>query len=230
MGKGFPPRDSPHMLTIAESCFRLREFPIAASAYEAYLESRPQAAPLLHFQLGLSYFGYGDYDRALQKLIQVQKQSPKLPEVNLYVGSILIELKRPEEARPSLQAELKNDPASYKAMTKMAYVEYLAGSDDVCRQWLEKSLAKNAQWFETHMVYGLLYNRAGEFDKAVASLEACLKEEPEYPKAHFQLSFAYRRLGNEEKARQYQESYDRLQNAATERVQKARGMDDKPRK
>ena len=228
MGKGFPPRDSSHMLTIAESCFRLREFPMAARAYEAYLENRPRAAPPLRFQLGLSYYGYGDFDRALEQMLQVQKQAPQLPEVNFYLGSILIELRKPEEARPYLQAELKNDPASYKAMTKMAYLEYLAGNDDICRQWLERSLAANAAWFETHMVYGLLHNRAGEHDKAIASLEACLREEPGYPKAHFQLSFAYRRLGNEEKAKQYQESYDQLQNAATERTQKARGMDNKP--
>jgi len=227
-GRGFPPRESRQMLTLADSYFRLRAFPQAAKAYEAFLANHSDAAPAQRFRLGMSYYGYGDFERALEQMQHVKKEAPETPEIDFYLGSILIELKRPEEARPFLQAELKRDPASYKATTKMAYLEYLAGQDDLCRQWLEKSMALNGKWFETHMVYGLLYNRLGEYEQAVKSLEACVREEPEYPKAYFQLSNAWRRLGNEEKARQSLDRFNQLQDAAVSRVQKARGMSDKP--
>jgi len=225
---GFPPQDSKHMLTLAECHFRLREFPLAARAYEAYLKHHPaEAGPKHRFQLGLCYYAYGDFNRALEQMLEVRRLDARTPEVNFYLGSILIELKKPEQARPYLEAELKNDPASYKAMTKIAYLEYLAGRDDLCRRWLEDSFSKNPQWFETHIVYGMLYNRLGEYEKAVQSLETCLREEPEYPKAHFQLSLAYRRLGNEEKAMQYLESFNRLQEALTARAQRALGLSDR---
>lgn len=227
-GHGFPPSESRQMLTLADSYFRLRAFPQAAKAYEAFLASHPDASPAQRFSLGMSYYGYGDFERALEQMQRVKKDAPETPEIDLYLGSILIELKRPEEARPYLQAELKRDPVSYKVMAKIAYLEYLAGQDDLCRQWLERSLAQNPQWFESHMVYGLLHNRIGEYEDAVRSLEACIRAEPEYPKAYFQLSNAWRRLGNEEKAKQYLDRFNQLQNEALSRVQKARGMSDKP--
>ena len=224
---GFPPPDSRQLLTLAAAWYRLKDFRRAAQAYEGFFARHPDAPPEQRFQLGLCYYGYGDFNRALEQMLEMRKASPLVPELNFYIGSILIELKKTEEARPYLEAELEKDPASFKAMTKLAYVEYLAGNGELCRKWLEQSASRNPRWFETHMVYGLLYNRLGEYDKAVQSLEACLKEEPEYPKAHFQLSLAYRRLGNEEKARQYLESFNKLQDAATARAQEALGLRDK---
>ncbi|PYV15729.1 MAG: hypothetical protein DMG21_14160, partial [Acidobacteria bacterium] len=67
-----------------------------------------------------------------------------------------------------------------------------------------------------------------DYGAAVQSLEACVREEPEYPKAHLQLSLAWRRLGDEVKANQYLESFNRLQNEATARAMDALGLKDKP--
>jgi len=224
---GFPPPDSRQTLTLAGAWYRLKDFKRAAQAYESFFTRHPDASPEQKFQLGLCYYGYGDFNRALEQMLGVRKLFPQVAELNFYIGSILIELKKTEEARPYIDAELEKDPSSFKAMTKLALLEYLAGNNELCRKWLEKSASRNPGWFETHMVYGLLYNRLGEYEKAVQSLEACLKEEPEYPKAHFQLSFAYRRLGNEEKARQYLESFNKLQHAATARAQEALDLRDK---
>ena len=225
---GFPPRDSRQMLTLADSCFQLRAYPQAAKAYEEFFAHYPDATPAQRFSLAMSYYGYGDFDRAIDMLQRVKREAPATPETDLYMGSSLIELKRPEEARPFLLDELKREPASYKAMAKLAFLEYLDGKNDVCRQWLEKALAQNPQWFETHMVFGLLQNRLGDYEAAVGSLEACIRAEPDYPQAYFQLSNAWRRLGNEDKAKQYLEKFNQLQDAAVARAQKARGMTEKP--
>jgi Tfp pilus assembly protein PilF len=112
-------------------------------------------------------------------------------------------------------------------MAKLAYLDYLAGRDEECRRRLDSALKLDSEWFETHMVYGLLYNRLGEHEAAVRSLEACLKSEPDYPKAHFQLSLAYRRLGNEQKAKEHLETFERLQKAATDLAQEALGLKNK---
>ncbi len=227
--RGFPPRESRQMLTLADSCFKLRAFPQAARAYEAFFANHRDGTPEQHFHLGLSYYGYGDFQRALKQMRQVKQASPDTPEVDLYIASILIETKELEEARPFLDSALKRDSASFKAMTKIAYLEYMAGNNELCRHWLEKALALNPQWFESHMVSGLLQIRLGQYEDAVRSLETCIREEPEYPKAYFQLSNAWRRLGNEEKAGQYLDRFNQLQNAAEDRVRKARGMGGKTR-
>ncbi len=229
-GRGFPPKESRQMLTLADSYFRLRAFPQAAKAYEAFLANHPDGTPAQRFRLGMSYYGYGDFERALEQMRLVKKEAPQTPEIDFYLGSILIEVKRPEEARPFLDAELERDPACFKALTKIAYLEYLAGHDELCLQWLQKSLAQNPRWFESQMVSGLLRIRLAQYEEAIKSLEACIREEPEYPKAYFQLSNAWRRLGDEEKAGQYLERFNQLQAAAVAKVEKARGMSDKPPK
>lgn len=226
---GFPPDDSSQKLTLAECFFRLRQFPEAAKAYEAYLLHQGDLPVAHRLQFGLSCFAFGDFNRSLEQLTAVNKAAPETPEILLYVGTVLIELKRMSEARAPLLAEVKRNPASFRATTKLAYLEYLAGDDAACRQWLEKSLSLNPRWFEAHMVYGLLYNRLGEYDKAVKSLEACAREEPEYPKAHFQLSLAYRRLGEEAKADESLERFNKLQGAATARALEALGLNDRAR-
>ncbi len=225
---GFPPDDSRQMLTLADSYFQLRAWPQAAKAYEEFLAHQGQLNAAQRFRLGMSYYGYGEFERGLEQMQRVKREEPATPEVDFYLGAILIELKRPEEARPIFLDGLKRDPASFKVMAKVAYLEYLSGRDDLCRQWLEKALAQNSDWFETHMVYGLLYNRLGQYQEAVRSLEACIRAEPDYPKAYFQLSNAWRRLGNEDKAKQYLDKFNQLQEAAISRVRKARNMGDAP--
>jgi len=228
LAHGFPPAESRQMLMLADSYYQLRAWPQAAKAYEEFFAYHASSDAAQRFRLGMSYYGYAEFDRALEQMQRVKKEAPATPEVNYYLASILIELMRPEEARPFLLEELKRDPASFKAMAKVAYLEYLAGRNELCREWLEKALAQNPQWFETHMVYGLLHNRRGEYKEAVRSLEACIWAEPDYPKAYFQLANAWSRLGNEEKAKEYLEKFNRLQETALSAVRKARGMSDKP--
>ena len=226
---GFPPGKSRQMLTLADSFFQLRAWPEAARAYEQFFGHYPaDAKAAQRFRLGMSYYGFGEFDRALEQMRRVKQEAPATPEVDYYLGTILIELQRPDEARPVLLDGLKIDPASFKVMAKIAYLEYLSGNDDFCRQWLEKAIAQNPDWFESHMVYGLLHNRLGQYQEAVRSLEACIRAEPEYPKAYFQLSSAWMRLGNEEKARQYLDRFNQLQSAALERVHKAHGISSTP--
>jgi len=74
-------------------------------------------------------------------------------------------------------------------------------------------------------VYGLLYNRLREYDKAVKSLERVVQENPTHIKAHFQLSIAYRRSGSEDKAKEHADIYNRLLEA-----HRAKTLGDDPRR
>ncbi|RPJ85915.1 MAG: tetratricopeptide repeat protein, partial [Acidobacteria bacterium] len=125
---------------------------------------------------------------------------------------------------PYFQAELKNDPGSFKAITKMAYLSYLNGEPEECRKWLDKSLELNPDWFESHVVDGLVRSRQGENEQAIRSFEKAVQLEPGYPKAYYQLSIAYKRAGNDVKAQQALETHQRLQGAEVARAMEALGM------
>jgi len=225
---GFPPPASRQTAMLADALFQLQEYRLAAESYEAFLETFPQEKGYA-FRAGLCYYGVGNYQKAKERLEQVLKAAPNAPEANYYLGSVLIELKQVAEAEPYFQAELKNDPTSFKAVTKVAYLHYLKGEDEECRKWLERSFGLNPNWFESHVVKGLLHSRRGENEQAIQSFEKAVQQEPGYPKAYYQLSIAYKRAGSNEKAQQALETYNRLQNTQTARAMEALGMAQQPK-
>jgi tetratricopeptide (TPR) repeat protein len=209
----FPPAGSRHQINLAESYFALQNFDKASRAYQDFLAHFP--GDQYRFRLGLCYFAIGRYAKAEEQFRQAMKMKPLPPEANYYLGATLIELKKSEEASPYLEAELKGNPASFRAQTKLAYLDYLKGENESCRLRLEKSAALDARWFETYLIRGMLLARNGDYPQALQSLQTALQEEPNYWKTHFQLSQVYDRLGNQEKAKEYLASYGRLLNAIT---------------
>jgi tetratricopeptide (TPR) repeat protein len=227
----YPPSDSPLMLMMAEACFRMNDFARAAAAYQSFLRHATQTAQTagLDMRLGLCYFALGDHPRAVEQFEKAIKQAPDTPELNYYLASSLIEQKDTERAAAFLKEEIRRAPDSFKALTKLAYLAYLAGDNDSCRTWLEQASAKTQEWFETHLVYGLLLNRLGRYEEAVVRLEEAVRLEPTYPKSYFQLATAYRRTGNETKAAQSMETYQRLLAEQTQRALEAQGRADRPK-
>ena len=205
----FPSPNSPQMQMLAEALYRMEEYRLSSQAYEVYLKHFP-ADPTARLHLALSQYFYGSFESARDNFFNVLEQTPQTPTAHLYLGLTFLELKNNEEARRHFQEELKADPQSYQAMAEMAYLAYSDGDNELCRQWLEKARPLNPDWVETNMVYGLLYNRLGQFDLAIQCLEKAVKDKPDYYKAHFQLSLAYRRSGNEAKAKEHADTYDRL--------------------
>ncbi|HXK62367.1 MAG TPA: tetratricopeptide repeat protein [Acidobacteriota bacterium] len=220
---GFPPPASRQTVMLADALFQLQEFRRAAESYEAYLKHFPDDKTYA-FRAALCYYGTANFQKARQRLQLLLKQAPEMPEVNYYLGATLIELKQVPQAGAYFAAELKRDPGSYKTMTKLAYLSYLEGENEQCRNWLAKSLQLNPDWFESHVVMGLLQARLGQNDDAIRSFEKAIAEEPGYPKAYYQLSVAYKRAGDDARSQAALETYNRLHSAETARAAEALGM------
>jgi len=205
----FPPHEALQMLMLAEALYRLEEYPLASGAYEVYLKYHPQDIPASQ-RLGRSYFAQAMFPEAQKAFLQVLKEMPAAAKIHFDLGRTLLEQQQQEEARAEFLEELRRDPKSFASMAHLAFLDYVQGENDSCRQWLERALALDSGWYETHMVYGLLFNRQGRFAEAISHLEKCIAVVPGYYKAHFQLSLAYRRLGQEAKAEQHAQIYSRL--------------------
>jgi tetratricopeptide (TPR) repeat protein len=205
----FPPKESAQMKMLAEALYRFEEYALAAQAYRVYLSHFPQDADA-RLQLAVSYFSSTAFDRAQEQLQQVYEKAPDMPQVNYYMGRVFLEKKDHEEARRRFEAELKINPAAYPAMAELAYLDYTQGDNEKCRQWLEKAATLRPDYPEMHFVYGLLFNRLGKYDLAIENLEKVVGSNPKHITAQFQLSLAYRRIGNEAKAKEHTDIYNQL--------------------
>jgi tetratricopeptide (TPR) repeat protein len=205
----FPPQDSPQMKMLAEALYRFEEYALAARAYQVYVSHFSQDTDA-RLQLAICYFSSTAFGRAQEQLQQVYEKAPTMPEVNYYMGRVFLETKDHEEARRRFEAELKINPASYQAMAELAYLDYTQGDNEKCMELLRKATALSPEYPEAHFVYGLLYNRQGKYDLAIAQLESVVRSNPKHITAQFQLSIAYRRIGNEDKAKEHTDIYNRL--------------------
>jgi tetratricopeptide (TPR) repeat protein len=208
-GLGFPPLDSPVMGLAADCLYELKEYGLATQAYREILKRAPRNAEA-RLRLGVCLYLSGQLLPAEKELEQVVRRAATLPYARYYLGAVLLELKRVEEARAQLERELAADPRCSACMAKLAHIAYLKGDDRLCESWLAKAAALEPDNPETNLVYGMLASRAGRYDQAIRYLTKVVERTPDYMKAQYQLAIAYQRSGDPEKAREHLEIYNRL--------------------
>ena len=208
-GYGFPALDSPLMLLAADGLSDLQQPTLAAQAYRAFLERSP-ADVKARLRLGVALYSSGQVGAAEKELREVLRQGPDTPQAHYFLGAVLFEQKRTDEAQTLLEQELALDPACAGCLAKLAHVAYLAGDDRQCEAWLAKAAALDPEHVETNLVSGMLENRTGQYEQAIQHLSRVVEQSPAYAKAQYQLALAYQRSGNAPKAQEHLEIYNQL--------------------
>jgi len=224
----FPPRDSHHMVMLADSLYRIEEFRLAWQAYEEYLKHNPSDVEA-RMRLGLSHYSLGVLEAAQAAFEQVRAADPLFPQVHYYLGEVFFLKNDLDGAEKSLQQELRNDPKCGPCMAKLARVFYQKGDNEQAEEYLGRARQLSPDWPETHLVSGLLANRKGRYEEAIKELEKVVEQLPDFPTGHLQLSIAYARAGQAEKSRQHRETYNRLLEAQRHSVASGIRDERKPR-
>ena len=224
----FPPRDSYQMLILADALYRMREMRLAWQAYEEYLKHFPTDVEA-RMKLGLVYSSLGVLDAAQQAFEQVKAADPRYSQVHYHLGDVQFLKNQLDEAETSFKEELKNDPECGPCFAKLARICYQRGEDSEADKYLNQARKQDPDWPETRLVSGLVASRKGLYEQAIKDFEFVVAKLPELPTGHLQLSIAYSRAGQPEKARQHREIYNQLIQAQKDAV--AAGVKDerKPR-
>lgn len=130
-----------------------------------------------HSQLGDVYFQQGKLDKAEACYRAALERDPKDPDTQAHLGQCLLRLKRPAEAKPLLQAVLRENPRHEYNYTAMAYAETLAAlgeTEDALKSW--QYVVANNSYPRAKVQLAELYLAKNQPDLARTELQAVLAE------------------------------------------------------
>jgi tetratricopeptide (TPR) repeat protein len=157
-------------------------------------------------------------NEALEEYRRVLSLNPKALEIHYRMGRLLLAGPRGpttlDDARREFEEELKIDPGNAAAEYELGEMAREARQWNTAVEHFARAARLEPRFAEALIGWGKSLVSAGRAQDAVAPLQSAVKLDPQNPNAHYQLSFAYRRLGRELEAQKelaaYKETHAKL--------------------
>lgn len=141
--------------------------------------------------------------------------------MQITLGNAYRELQRIPEAVEALERAVQLDPSSAEYVATFA-LNAIGGADaERLGALLEPWVRDHPEAVNSRYALGMLYQRSGRLEEAIAELEQVLAQRPGDEDAHYNLALAYRRLGDTEAAARHTERFRELQQREAERFDRA---------
>ena len=164
------------------------------------------ASQVLHIQRGYLRLSQGRYGEAVSDYRKAIELQPDSETARLGLAFVLVEDQRHEEAIALLEDTIRRYPSS-------AYAHYLLGEMTMTQgvqsgtteeaeslRLLKRATALEPDFVLAHTSLGKLYLKRNDLGSAIRELETSIRLDPEATPAYYQLSIAYRKAGEREKA------------------------------
>lgn len=169
-----------------------------------YLEKAIQLNPSAveaHATLASIYATQRNYSAAVPAFTKLLELDPNRAEAHLGLGNIYFRMQRWNEAIASLEKAASLNPDYKEAYFTIGNAYEELRDFEKAAQAYERYLAtKPESTWTGYLRLGLCRHELGQFDLAVAALEAALKDQPQDIKVNFSLAQAYHKAGQLEKA------------------------------
>ena len=174
------------------------------------------------YLLGVALLQAGDMVGAVEPLQQAQRLEPNRVLTLVALGFALNGRKMYAEAKPGLLRALELEPENVEAVAALAEAEDGLGELPEAESHAERALAKAGGHATANLVVGMVRMKQERYAEARAAFERAIAGDPASPKAYYQLSLAYARLGDEAGALRQVELYQRKLREVDERVNQLR--------
>ncbi|HEY8148675.1 MAG TPA: tetratricopeptide repeat protein [Vicinamibacteria bacterium] len=174
------------------------------------------------YLLGVALLQAGDMVGAVEPLQQAQRLEPNRVLTLVALGFALNGRKMYAEAKPGLLHALELEPESVEAVAALAEAEDGLGELAEAEAHAERALARASGHATANLVVGMVRMKQERYAEARAAFERAIAGDPASPKAYYQLSLAYARLGDEAGAQKQVELYQRKLREVDERVNQLR--------
>ncbi|MBL7200794.1 MAG: tetratricopeptide repeat protein [Anaerolineae bacterium] len=149
-----------------------------------------------------------DHAAWLERLKLLAEIAPEHPKVHYYIGAALTEMGEYRQAIVSFTRALTHDPAMADAIRRRGDCQYLLVpvlSDDV-QVYYDRALADYEAALElepdvyTYNVHGSVISSLGRVEEAIQEYDQAIEVDPDYSETYFNRGYAYKLLGEVDKA------------------------------
>jgi Flp pilus assembly protein TadD len=187
------------------------DFARAAEIGQAGLTAHPNDAQLI-LASGVARYGQRRFEDAITAFLKVIEIDPAIPQPYLFLGRML------EQAGSHLDAItrdyerwVKREPQNPKGQLMLARALLATNSTDSrAEAALRKSIALDANDWESHYELGVLLAGKHEYAAAAEELNKSVALDPKQPMPHYHLARVYDRLGQPERAKAEREVHQKL--------------------
>jgi len=202
----------------------------AAEVFAKGAAAHPDSSRMLA-GLGAALYSIGSDEEAALRLCEASDLKPADPAPYIFLGQMEKSTSAPLPcAGQKLERFAKEQPGNalanyYYAISLRKRERSGENSTDShkAEPLLEKAVSIDAQFAEAWLELGNLYFARAAFDRAIAAYQKAVEADPNMSQAHYRLSLAFKRIGEESKAQQEFQVYKQSQKteaAAAERQRK----------
>lgn len=181
-------------------------------------------SPETHLLLGMSKYQAMQYPEAIADLTKAAQLDPTLPDVYSYLGQAQMASGDMNAARDAFEKELKSNPNDFESNVRLAVLLKQDGNYDRARELLNRALLVRPKDPGALYQVGATYLAAGDMNRAVSSLEALVKEYPDFLEPHVSLAQVYYRLRRKEDGDREREIVQKLKAEQDAEQSKVKGQ------
>jgi tetratricopeptide (TPR) repeat protein len=180
--------------------------------------------------LGASLYAAGSYDEAAQRLCAASDLSPADPAPYLFLGKMEESAPTPaacaeEKLARFVQQQRENALANYYyalIVWKRGRTSGTQANSSSVEGFLERAVKLDANLAEAWVQLGIVRAAREKFTSAIDAYQKAIAANPGLADAHYQLSLAYKRTGEETKAHQEFQAYQRAEKSERAEVDRQR--------
>ena len=139
----------------------------------------------------------------------------------LALGLALNNRKEYADARSVLRRSVDLQPESVEAVAALAEAEAGLGNFDDAARYAQRALERAPAGATANLVMGLVHVERRNYTEARDALLKAVAGDPESPKATYQLSLVYARLGDDANSQRYLDAYRENLRGVEERINAA---------
>lgn len=199
----------------------------ALEALEPLVRMHPGVAEYPYL-LGVAWMQAGDMAAAAAVLERAVELEPERALGWIALGLARNGQKRHADARDALLEAVRLGPGNVEALAALAEAEAGVGELEAAERHARRALELHGKDGGSHaaaeLALGVVLMKRGQHSAARDALERSVAADPSSAKAHYQLSLAYARLGEEEASREHLALYRRAREEIESRLLELRGQ------